>query len=330
MGTIATFVSDSVLITGASLAVLAPADALSAGAIVLVGLLAAVMAPATLRRTLDAARLSTDDLAEGEPGAGGDEWDERVERRAMARAAQLERRLMVAYEQRRAAAHARMTEGLARELRGPIGVAHSSAEMARKALSTRSGGEPRTLARCLDLCEAASEQAMGLLRSLEAPGRPEGCEGGSCEPRSVVGKAVEHLAPGLREANASVELDLAPVPSLALPASLLHRLVTHLLVNAIEAMPRGGRIDVALLGTPDGGMALVVQDTGAGVPAELQHRIFEPFFSTRHGAGAAGLGLSVSRAVAEEHGGRLELDGSYRGGARFVVEFGRRAAGTTS
>lgn len=330
MGTIATFVSDSVLITGASLAVLAPADALSAGAIVLVGLLAAVMAPATLRRTLDAARLSTDDLAEGEPDAGGDEWDERVERRAMARAAQLERRLMVAYEERRAAAHARMTEGLARELRGPIGVAHSSAEMARRALSTRSGGERRTLARCLDLCEAASEQAMGLLRSLEAPGRPEGGEYGACDPRAVVGKAVEHLGPSAQEADVTIELDLAPVPTLAMPSSLLHRLVTHLLVNAVEAMHEGGRIDVALVGTFDGGVALVVQDTGAGVPAELRHRVFEPFFSTRHSAGAVGLGLSVSRAVAEEHGGRLELDGSYRDGARFVLEFTPQAAGSTS
>jgi len=202
--------------------------------------------------------------------------------------------------------------------------------MARRALTSRTGDEIRTLARCLDLCGAASDRAMGLLRSLEARGQTEDREGGVCDPRLVVGHVVEHLGSRLAEAGVAVELDLTPVPSLAMPASLLRRLATHLLVNAIEAMPAGGQIDVVLVGTVDGGVALVVQDTGAGVPSELRHRVFEPFFTTRHDAGAAGLGLAVSRAVAEEHGGRLRLDREYRDGARFVVEFGGQAAGAAS
>ncbi len=324
------YTSGSVLVAVVTLAVLVPADGLPTGAIVFAALLAAVMAPSTLRRTLDSARRATGHLASGAPDTDEGDQDERVERRVAARAAQLERRLMVAYEQRRGAAHARLTEGLVRELRTPIGVVHSSAEMARRMLPTRTGGEAPTLAKCLDLCESASERAMGLLRSLEALSQLETGDGSACDPRSVIGRAVECLAPRLGEAGTSIELDLAPVPSLVMPAPLFQRLVTHLLVNAVEAMPDGGRIDVALSGTLEGGVELAVQDTGAGIPSELRHRIFEPFFSTRESAEAAGLGLSVSRAVAEEHGGRIDLDGSYRGGARFVVTFARQVVGTTS
>ena len=330
------FASGSVLTGVLTIAALAPADSVSIGAVLFAALFAAVVAPASLRRAIEPARAQR-----GDPTSDGDldtlaprfrELDARVEHLAAERAALLEQRLLVAYEQRRAAAHGRLTDGLVRELRAPIGVAHSSAEMALRALTARSalGEQGRAMARCMELCEAATGRAVALLRSLEEIAQPVGGECGACDPLSVIRRSVDLLSPGMEAAGISVHQDLAPVPSLSIQASLLHRTVTHLLANAIDAMPDGGRIDLALSGTIDGGVALTVQDTGPGVPAELCHRIFEPFFTTNDSALAAGLGLSISRAVVEEHGGQIELDGSFRDGARFVVEFANRVSGTTS
>ena len=89
----------------------------------------------------------------------------------------------------------------------------------------------------------------------------------------------------------------------------------HLLANAFAALPGGGAVTVEV--DRDDGWAVVgVADSGRGVPAGLRERIFEPFFTTR--PDGSGLGLAACRAIAETHGGTLELvpDGS---GATFVL-----------
>jgi signal transduction histidine kinase len=80
-------------------------------------------------------------------------------------------------------------------------------------------------------------------------------------------------------------------------------------------MPGGGTLRVEL-DSRDGWATVTVTDSGPGVPAELRERIFEPFFTTR--PGGSGLGLAASRAIAESHGGTLELDAEARG-ATFVL-----------
>jgi signal transduction histidine kinase len=80
----------------------------------------------------------------------------------------------------------------------------------------------------------------------------------------------------------------------------------HLLANACTAMPGGGTLRVGLE-CRDGWATVTVTDSGPGVPGELRQRIFEPFFTTR--SDGSGLGLAASRAIAESHGGTLELDG---------------------
>ena len=62
-----------------------------------------------------------------------------------------------------------------------------------------------------------------------------------------------------------------------------------------------------------------VDDSGAGVPAELESRIFEPFFSTKPSSRGSGLGLSISRSLVESFGGTLEVGRSDLGGARFRI-----------
>ena len=92
-----------------------------------------------------------------------------------------------------------------------------------------------------------------------------------------------------------------------------------LIQNALVHTPPGTSVRVNL--RADDGAVLEVEDDGPGIPAELRHRLFERFVRG-HGdtGGGSGLGLAIVRAVAETHGGSVELGEREGGGARFVVQ----------
>jgi heavy metal sensor kinase len=107
--------------------------------------------------------------------------------------------------------------------------------------------------------------------------------------------------------------------------SLLRRMILNLLDNAIKYTSEGGRVTVVCSRAGDE-YALSITDTGAGIPAEMQPRIFERFFRsdmarsrTATDGGGAGLGLSISRWIAEAHHGRLELTRSDSTGSTFAA-----------
>jgi signal transduction histidine kinase len=107
--------------------------------------------------------------------------------------------------------------------------------------------------------------------------------------------------------------------------SLLRRMILNLLDNAIKYTSEGGRATVACRRQGDE-YILSITDTGTGIPAELQPRIFERFFRadearsrTQSDGGGAGLGLAISRWIAEAHQGRLELTRSDSKGSTFTA-----------
>jgi signal transduction histidine kinase len=91
----------------------------------------------------------------------------------------------------------------------------------------------------------------------------------------------------------------------------------NLVKNAAEAAGQGGTVAMRIDATPDGGASVAVSDSGPGVKPEDRPRLFEPFFSTK--SSGTGLGLAVSQAIAEAHGGRIEADTGPLGGARFTL-----------
>jgi two-component system OmpR family sensor kinase len=109
----------------------------------------------------------------------------------------------------------------------------------------------------------------------------------------------------------------------------LHRLALNLMENAVRHTPPGTHVR-ATVGAHDGEVVLRVEDDGPGVPAELRERIFERFVRAggdRSSSSGTGLGLAIVRAVAESHGGSVELEqGTDGDGARFVVRLPRVGA----
>jgi PAS domain S-box-containing protein len=156
--------------------------------------------------------------------------------------------------------------------------------------------------RGLTLIEQAAADGAALVRRLQQLAR------GSAAPERawidlnvLVQEVVETTQPlwhdHARREGRPVEMHLAltPLPRLLGRGAEMREVLTNLLLNGIEAMPKGGQITIRTW-VEASGVCLAVVDTGIGMTAEVQRRLFDPFFTTK-GARGTGLGLSVSQAI---------------------------------
>ena len=123
----------------------------------------------------------------------------------------------------------------------------------------------------------------------------------------------------------SVDLQLHETPAVMANANQLQQVVLNLLINARQAMPRGGNLIIRLSReSTEPYVNLMVRDTGVGIPREKLHRIFESFYSTKDGPdesgkGGTGLGLAACRTIVENHRGRIRVESSVGKGTAFTV-----------
>jgi len=141
----------------------------------------------------------------------------------------------------------------------------------------------------------------------------------------LVGECVHSARTLALAKKISLNFEAAPESPTHADESLLRRMILNLLDNAIKYTPEGGRVSVTCRRASEE-YVLSITDTGIGIPADLQPRIFERFFRAdkarsraENDGGGAGLGLSISRWIAEAHHGRLELTSSDSGGSTFTA-----------
>jgi two-component system nitrogen regulation sensor histidine kinase NtrY len=133
-------------------------------------------------------------------------------------------------------------------------------------------------------------------------------------------------APGRAKISCEVQLD-PHLGAISADAELLHRAISNLVLNAMDAMPRGGTLT---LRTRDDGREVVIEvaDTGAGLTPEECERIFTPYYTSKeHGTG---LGLAIVQSVVSDHGGRIHVRSSPGRGTTFVIELPRNAESAQS
>jgi CheY-like chemotaxis protein/two-component sensor histidine kinase len=144
----------------------------------------------------------------------------------------------------------------------------------------------------------------------------------SINPLDVMHNVVEELRPRAREREQSLEMVAdAPLPFVRADPQQVVRILTNLVDNALKYTPPGGT--VLLRAKEDGGnLCFSVQDTGIGISAADQEKLFTRFFRTERavqsGAGGAGLGLYITRSLVELHGGDISVESSEDKGSTFT------------
>jgi signal transduction histidine kinase len=139
-----------------------------------------------------------------------------------------------------------------------------------------------------------------------------------CSIGGVVREALQSLDAPLARKGMQVEMSGLDNCEAEVDAKLVQQVFCNIVLNAIDAAPRGGRLAVSLAVRPAADqVAVSFRDDGQGMDRETLGRIFEPFFT--HKAKGAGLGLAVSKKIVEAHGGAMEVVSEPGRGSTFTV-----------
>ncbi|MBI5496138.1 MAG: sensor histidine kinase [Deltaproteobacteria bacterium] len=181
---------------------------------------------------------------------------------------------------------------------------------ARQFLEAIGRQEARLTAMCTNLLDLARLRGRALARQ-------------RVDLVQVARSILDTVEPRARAAGVSVALHTAQdVPHVLGEGERLEQLLQNLVDNALRFTPRGGRVDVHVEHA-DGKALLRVADTGCGIPHQHLGQLFEPFFqvpSQSHAGQGSGLGLAIVAAVAQAHGGRVDVDSAEGRGTTFRVE----------
>ena len=148
--------------------------------------------------------------------------------------------------------------------------------------------------------------------------------------RYLIRQVFDMLEATARKQRVRLELvENGEIPIIAIDQTQMQQVLTNLVMNGIQAMPNGGRLELALsadhmaVAALDGRdeylLAIRIRDEGIGISKENQKRIFEPFFTTKEVGKGTGLGLSIAHDIVTEHGGRIEVASEPGKGACFAI-----------
>jgi signal transduction histidine kinase len=240
-------------------------------------------------------------------------------------------------ERDRLAALGEMAAGLAHEIRNPLGAIKGAAQYLDPA------GMPAGDAEILNIIVEEVNRLDAVVAQFLQYSRPlPAATSGKFQPtdlNDVLWKTMKLIENDLPR-NVAVELDLTPgLPSIRADAEQLKQVFINLALNAVQAMPDGGRLTVRTrrphapveLGLSDSTprysadqVEVRVADTGAGIPEDALDRIFIPFYTTK--SKGTGLGLAISQRIVKGHGGTIEVQSRLGEGSEFILRFPSAAA----
>jgi two-component system NtrC family sensor kinase len=123
----------------------------------------------------------------------------------------------------------------------------------------------------------------------------------------------------LQQVNVESHLD-PEMPSIYCDAGQIQQVLLALLMNAVEAMPHGGRLRVETAYDAEHRVArIIISDDGIGIPPEALPHVFEPFFTTKAEGTGVGLGLAVAFGIVQQHGGNIDVSSAQQKGTSFMV-----------
>jgi len=212
-----------------------------------------------------------------------------------------------------------LTAGVAHEINNPVAVIQGNLELLREVLGK--GAEPvREEIRMIDEQAGRIHGIVAKLLQFARPGDFAGYTD-AVDVSALVNDCLVLTRHNLSRGNVRVEVVLNASRKVEINRGELQQVLINLIVNAMQAMPEGGALQ---LRTEDSGVdgaegvRIEVEDTGQGIAAEVLDRIFDPFFTTKKQEGT-GLGLSISYAIVTRYGGHIAVESTPGSGTCFAV-----------
>jgi len=205
-----------------------------------------------------------------------------------------------------------MTAGISHEIRNPLGIISSSAELLKKKLTAvdPSNSIP-------DIIVEESARLNNIITDFINFARPRDLNIQPCRVNEILEKNITFLAPQLEEKNCRITTSYGKkIPESMADSDMLYQAFLNILINAMQAMPKGGKIHVKLIAN-DHNITIVFQDSGQGIPKDVMQKIWDPFFTTKEKG--TGLGLGIVKNIIESHNGSILVENSGHTGARVTI-----------
>src|SRR5690348_2940756 len=216
-----------------------------------------------------------------------------------------------------------LAAGVAHEVNTPLAVISNYIQMLAKQMPE---DDPRH--NIIDKIVKQTFRASEIVNNLLNFSRTGAAELADIDVNRVVEETLSLVAHPLKTSQIHIVKQLGEsLPPVRGSANKLQQVFLNLFLNARDAMPGGGMLEVRTA-AHNGSVEIEVADTGAGIPREDIHRIFDPFFTTKSNGRGTGLGLSVSYGIIKEHAGKIDVRSTPGKGTSFHVEFpaARKAA----
>jgi two-component system NtrC family sensor kinase len=209
-----------------------------------------------------------------------------------------------------------LAAGVAHEVNTPLAVISNYIQMLAKQMPD---GDPRQS--IIEKIVKQTFRASEIVNNLLNFSRTGAGEAVDIDVNRVVEETLSLVSHPLKTSQIQVVKHLGEtLPAVRGSANKLQQVFLNLFLNARDAMPGGGLLEVRT-GAHNGSVEIEVVDTGAGIPREHIHRIFDPFFTTKASGRGTGLGLSVSYGIIKEHSGKIDVRSTPGKGTSFHVEF---------
>lgn len=210
---------------------------------------------------------------------------------------------------------------VAHEINNPLAGIVTYAKLLRKWLARWDEAHKQEVLSSLDLIESEGLRCGDIIRNLLSFARATPMNIEPSDLNAVINRCVRLVQHQLQLANIQLQLGLDPeLPAVRCDPAQIQQVLLALVMNAIEAMPKGGTLSLRsgrLAGMQE--VQLQVQDDGVGIAPELLPNLFDPFFTTKEYGHGVGLGLAITRSVIERHRGRIEVCSHPGQGALFTV-----------
>jgi len=209
-----------------------------------------------------------------------------------------------------------LAAGVAHEVNTPLAVISNYIQMLAKQMPE---GDPRQS--IIEKIVKQTFRASEIVNNLLNFSRTGAAEAADVDVNRVVEETLSLVAHPLKTSQIRVVKQLGePLPAVRGSANKLQQVFLNLFLNARDAMPGGGMLEVRTA-AHNGSVEIEIADTGGGIAREHIHRIFDPFFTTKASGRGTGLGLSVSYGIIKEHSGKIDVRSTPGKGTSFHVEF---------
>lgn len=217
-----------------------------------------------------------------------------------------------------------LSSGIAHEFNNILGavIGHVSLALEKK--------DPKEMESALEIALMASERACGIVSRLQDFAKNKGENFSKVNVNDAINNVLRLVQKGFINNNIKIKTILQPDMIIMGDQPQIEQVILNLLINAKQAIPKGGLIEIDTK-IDNANVVVLVKDTGIGISEELRGRIFEPFFTTKGVVGmgkeygaqdteGTGLGLSVSHGIIDNHGGTIKLLESSESGSTFEIK----------